>query len=447
MRPDLPRTIGFWAASAIMVGIVIGSGIFATPTDIARETGSPALILTLWIAGGILSLFGALTYAELAVMYPHSGGVYLFIREGLGRGVAFVFGWTYMLISKPLAAAGIAVIFAQHFNPLVGINADDSLARNVTTCTVLVILTAINVRGLRLGGGVAGLLTSIKVFALLAIVVLALILMNGSTENFRTIPPPTDKSWWLALAPIMAGILWTYDGWSDAGSIAGEIRDPHRQLPRIYVVGTIMLIALYLAVNAVYIWMIPLPEMAATTTIAPLVADRLLGHAGQTAVSIIVVISTLGATHGAIITGARINFAQACDGLLFSHLSRIHSRYQTPAVALWVQCALSCIAVWLYQFQQLAGGFVFTMWIFYGLAAATIFTLRRRHPDAPRAYRCWGYPIVPALFIVAAAAMTALAIAESPRTTLPWLAILLAGIPVYLLWRRFCERPHPSPGG
>jgi len=437
MRPDLPRTIGFWGASAVMVGIVIGSGIIATPPAIARETGSPALILLLWIVGGVLSLFGALTYAELAVMYPESGGVYVFLREGLGRGVAFVFGWTYMLISKPLAAAAIAIVFAQHFNELFfGIPPANATASSITTSALLIALTALNVRGLRLGGGVAGVLTGLKVLALVAIVALALVLSRGSTANFHPLPSP--QPWWLALGPIMAHVMWTYDGWSDGGSIAGEVRDPRRQLPRIYLAGTTMVIGLYAAVNAVYIWMIPLPEMRESGTVAPLVMQRLVGDGGAVLVALLIIVSTIGSTHGSIITGARVTFAQARDGLLFSPLARVHPRFGTPAAALWVQCALACIAVWYYgNFSELAGGFVFTMWIFYGLAAVVIFIMRRRHPDMPRAYRCWGYPVVPALFVLAALLMTALSIADDWVNTAIWGGVLLGGVPAYMLWRRF----------
>lgn len=436
----LPRSVGFWGAAAIMVGVAVGSGIFKTPTSIARETGNPWLVLGLWAAGGLLSLFGALTYAELAVVYPQSGGIYVFLREGFGRTVAFVFGWTYMLLSKPFAAAGIAITFAQHFNPLVfGVPASSRVGSCVTTSVALIVLTALNVRGLRLGGAVAGLLTGMKVLALLAIVALAIALHKGTAANFS--PSPAPKEWWLALTPIMLGVLWTYDGWSDVGSIAGEVKDPGRQLPRIYIAGTLALIGIYLAVNAVYISLIPLAEMRGQETVAPLVLGRLIGAAGATGVSIVVIVSTFGSTHSSIITGARVSFAQASDGLLFRFLGRVHPRYGTPALALWVQCALSCAAVWyIGNFKDLAGGFVFTMWIFYGLAGASIFVLRRRLPDAPRAYRCWGYPVVPAIFALAAAAMTVTMIAQDPPGTVPWLCVLIAGVPVYFAWSRWFAR-------
>ncbi|MCC6659937.1 MAG: amino acid permease [Phycisphaerales bacterium] len=441
--PDLQRTIGFWGASAVMVGIVIGSGIFRTPGEIAQHSGNALLILGLWVVGGVLSLFGAFTYAELAVLHPESGGVYVFLREGYGRAIAFVFGWSYLLLAKPFAAAGIAIIFAGQFNErFLGYAAGDPVANAVTTSIVLVVLTAINAMGLRLGSGVAGVLTSIKVAALIGIVVLAVAMGRGDAANFT--PVEHGTGWLLALAPIMASVLWTFDGWSDVGAIAGEVREPGRQIPRIYVVGTVFLIGLYTAVNAVYIWMIPLTAMRGTDYVATPVMEALIGPAGGTLIALVVIIATIGSTHGAIITGARVTYAQARDGLLFRGLGRVSPRFGTPAVSLWVQCALSCAAVWYYgRFEQLAGGFVFTMWIFYGLAGSVIFIERRRRPGAARAYRCWGYPVIPAIFVLSAAAMTVLTIYDNPGDTWKWLVGLAGGFPVYFVWDRW-TRPRPE---
>src|SRR5262245_34243482 len=224
-RPgDLPRRIGFWGASAIMVGIIIGSGIFRTPPEIAKQIGSPTLILVLWVAGGAISLCGALTWAELATMYPQSGGIYVFLREGLGDAIAFVFGWTYMLISKPLSAGAIAVTFAAHVNSLLGV--DWNVA--ATTCVTLSVLTAINIVGVRLGSGVAEVLTAMKLAALGGIIVTALLLMKGTSANFAAAPVQTPLL--AGLVSAMSGILWTFDGWSDIGAVAGEVREPQRNL-------------------------------------------------------------------------------------------------------------------------------------------------------------------------------------------------------------------------
>ncbi len=440
---NLPRTIGFWGASGVMVGIMIGSGIFRSPSAIAESLGSPALILFLWLAGGALSLCGALTYAELAAMYPETGGVYVFLREGYGRGMAFVFGWTYLLLSKPFAAAGIAIVFAEHLN---GLLAEEWDVR-VVTSAVLITLTVLNTFGLRLGSGVAFFLTALKVGALAAIVLLALALAKGTAANFAAAAPAADggaaPSLLVGLAAAMALVLWTYDGWSDVGAIAGEVREPQRNLPRTYLVGTAAVTALYLAVNAVYILLVPIGEMRQTETIAPLVVSRLLeglgvaAGVGSAVVSLVVLVSTLGSTHGSIITGARISFAQARDGLLFRFLGHVEPRFGTPAASLWAQLLLALGATWYAgSFSELASTFVFTMWIFYGLAGVTIFILRHRRPDAPRPYRCRGYPWVPGLFVAASAPMTVLGLVEDPRQNLVWVGVLLAGAPVYWVWRR-----------
>ncbi len=436
--PELSRRVGFWGASAIMVGIIIGSGIFRTPPEVAKHIGSPWLILMFWALGGVVSLFGALTYAELACMYPQSGGVYVFLREGLGRPIAFVFGWTYMLVSKPFAAAGIAVVFGENLNALLGVHWDI----RVTTSVLLILLTAVNTLGINVGAGIAELLTGAKIVALVGIAALALILNKGSSVNFAD--SPVQGGLLLAIAPVMSAVLWTYDGWSDVGAIAGEVKNPQRELPRIYLIGTAAVTLLYVAVNAAYMWLMPLSEMRTTDSVAPIVTGRLIGGVGAVAVTVIILVSTLGSTHGSIITGARVTYAQANDRLLFKFLSYVHPRFKTPAVSLWVQLCLSCGALWYAgSFQKLADSFIFTMWIFYGLAAASIFVLRVKRPDAARSYRCPGYPVIPALFILAAAAMTVLLIVDDVnnpkshgRMVMLWLGVLVLGVPVYYVWKR-----------
>lgn len=440
---DLPRRIGFWGGSAIMAGIIIGSGIFRTPPSIAKELGSPMTILSLWVLGGILSLFGALTYAELGTMFPRSGGIYVYLHRGLGPQIAFVFGWTYLLITKPMAAAGIAMVFSEHLFKLLG-QPVDQVVLQTTTCVALIVLTAINVRGVRLGAGIAMVFTSLKVMALLMIIGLGIVLMKGSSANFQ--PVSAEKTFFQAVAPVMAAILWTYDGWSDVASVAGEVKDPQRLLPRIFIAGTAATIALYVSVNAVYMAMIPLTEMRDMDTVAPTTMMRLVGDAGMTVVTVMIMISTLGASHGSMITGARVTFAQARDGLLFGFLGHVHPKYETPDVSLWVQVAMSCAAVWVLQtFEKLAEGFVFTMWTFYALAALAVIILRIREPQRQRPYRCFGYPVVPTLFILAALAMTVKSIHDKPHETLPWLLVLAAGLPTYYVWQFFVRRRGSSP--
>jgi APA family basic amino acid/polyamine antiporter len=438
--------VGLLGALGVMVGITIGSGIFRTPTSIAELSGSPWYILLLWGVGGVVSLFGAFTFAELATLYPQSGGVYVFLREGYGRWLSFVFGWTYLLISKPLAAAGIATVMAEHLGQLLhipmSVERDGAMVLTLggqgVICGMLVVLTWINTRGVGLSAAVATWLTSWKVLALVAIVVLAVAMQAGDVRNFQS--QASGVHWLAALGPIMAGIMWTYDGWADVGSIAGEVREPQRTLPRAFVLGTLLVMVLYIAVNSVYIWMVPLQEMGKLATVAPRVMGELLGGKGEAAVAAVIVLSALGATQGSIMTGARVTFAQARDGLLFRWLGGVHPVYRTPARSLWVQCALSCFSVVaLRNFETFAGGFVFTIWIFYGLGGAAIFILRRKHPG-PRVFACVGYPVIPAVFVLAAAAMTGLSVMSDPKQTGLWSQVLLIGVPVYCAWSGGRER-------
>lgn len=425
-----------------MIGVIIGSGIFQTPAAIAKQIDSPVLVLALWALGGVICLCGALTYAELAAKRPAAGGVYVFLREGYGSAIGFVFGWSYLLLIKPFAAGGICFIFATHLNQLLGTAWDP----RVIVTIMLLGLTFINIRGVGLSTAIATVLTLFKFGALAAIVLLTLALSKGSWSSMaQSAAPISGVTLWAAIIGAMAGILWTYDGWADVGAVAGEVRDPKRTLPRIYIGGTLAIIALYLLVNMAYFMLVPLPELRALAnakdgfSVAPLVMERLVGPVGSTAVIVIVLLSTLGSSHSSIMTGARVSFAQARDGLLFRFLGHVHPKYATPDVSLIAQVLLAIVAVWvLGSFQSLMESFVFTMWIFHALAGAAIFLKRARETAASeQPFRCPGYPVVPAVFVLSSISMVVLMIVSDPRSTLPWVAVLVAGLPVYWLWRKF----------
>ncbi len=440
MTQNLPRCIGVLGGAAITVGVMIGSGIFRTPTYIANEMGSPTLILAMWAAGGLLCLLGAFTFAELATMFPQSGGVYVFLREGFGPVAAFVFGWTYFLISQPMAIAAISIVFAEHLSQLLisqGFVSGPLHPRSIIaiTCALIIILTGVNVTGMKRGAGLAIALTGTKTLALAAIVGLAICLSTGNANHFSGIAAP--KPIFSSMVPVLTAVFWTYDGWSNSAAFAEEIQEPQKKIPKILLLGTGLMTALYLAVNTVYLWIIPLNEMRQTDTLAPLVMERLVGPAGATVVTLMVMITVLGSAHASIIVGSRVTFAQARDRLLFAFQGKLHPKYSTPATALWVQALLACLATMILRdFSSLMGGFVFSIWIFYGLSAAVIFILRVRKPNARRPFRCWGYPVVPAVFVAVATLMTTVNIWNRPRHTLPWLAILLAGVPAYFFWKR-----------
>lgn len=439
--------MGFWPAIGVMVGVAVGSGIFKTPISIATDLPHAGLALTLWVVGGVLSLLGALAFTELAVASPSSGGIYTFLREAYGKPMAFVFGWTYMLITKPSAAAGIAMVFAEAVCTVCRIEATPERLTGITIAA-LIGLTILNVLGTRLSAGVSLVSTIMKFASLIALVVCALTLVKGTTANFAT--PSEPISFRTAIVGVMASIMWTYDGWADVGSIAGEVKDPQRTLPRIYLLGTLAIMGLYLAVNAATFWALPQSVIADNAMLpAARIFDIAFGAGGVIAITAAIGFSTLTSSHASVLTGARVTFAQARDGLLFSFLAKVSSR-GTPAVALWTQCALSISAtLMLGTFSKLAGTFVFTMWIFYGLAAAAVILLRSTQPNLPRPYRCWGYPVVPIVFVLVALAMTGLSIQENPKGTLPWIGVLLAGFPVYFIWRKAWPESinsAPAPG-
>jgi APA family basic amino acid/polyamine antiporter len=312
------------------------------------------------------------------------------------------------------------------------------------------LLTLINVLGVRGSARFAIVLTGLKYAAIGAIIVLGVVaaLFGSSaaaTDHFAATAAPTSV--FRAIVPVMAAIMWTYDGWSDVGSIAGEIVNPQRTLPRVYVFGTLAVIALYVLANAVYLWHLPLADMRQTETVAPLLMERLVGPIGTAAVTVLIILSTLGSSHASVMTGARVTFAQARDGLLFRFLGRVSPRFQTPAVSLWTQLALSCAMVLvLKDFQRLADSFIFTIWIFYGLAAVSVFILRKRLRDHDRPFRVPGYPYVPAIFILTSLVMTVLAVMDDPKTNGTWLAVLIAGVPVYYWWRWMFPPPATGRG-
>lgn len=431
----LPARIGSWGAAAIMVGIIVGSGIFLAPVEISKLMGSPALILSIWVLGGILTLFGALTFAELAAAFPRSGGIYVYLHQGLGPRAAFTFGWTFLLLIKPFAAAAIGITFANHVNEMLG----TAWSPPAIACAMLLALTAVNVVTVRGSSAAAIGLTALKLGCLGAVVVLGLVLGKGSAANLSAGAPPRPVL--EAVLPVLFGVLWTYDGWSEVSAITGEVHNPARTLPRVLLLGTAAVIVLYVVVNAVYLSLIPLDEMRGLKTVAPVVVERLVGKTGGRIVAAMVVLSTLGATHAAILTGARVTWAQARDGLLFRFLGRVHPTFQTPDVSLWIQAALGCAAVLTIQaFKDLSEAYSFLMWIFYAGAAASVLILRKRQPQLERPYKCWGYPAVPIAFIIVSVMMTVLWIAQSPRTTLPWLTVLLLGIPAHAVWTRFTGR-------
>ena len=431
----LPRRLGLWSAIAILVGTTIGSGIFRVPATVAALLQSPSAVILAWVLGGIITLLGALTIAELASALPRSGGIFAYLLEGFGPLPAFLLGWSEMVVIRPAALGGIATIFAEYlgyFTPL-----DGNEVRYVAAAAIVVV-GIINALGVQRAALLMNVMTFVKFAALAALAVLAFTAGEGSASHFA--PTGADINLSL-LATAMIPILWTYDGWANLSFVSGEVKDPQRTLPTALILGTLGIVAVYLFANLAFAYLVPLPEMAQSHLIAATAAERipLFGGYGAAIIAAVVMVSTFSGVHGSMMTGPRVVFAMAEQGLFFRGIARVSPRFQTPSVAIALATVLGVIYVLQNSFAQLADKFILGIWPFYALAVAAVFVLRKKRPDLPRPYLTWGYPVVPALFLLASVGMVLNALWTSPVNTGITFGIILSGVPIYFLWRRFAR--------
>lgn len=436
---SLPRRLGLWSAIAVLVGSTIGSGIFRSPAGIADKLPGPLPFLSIWVVGGIFALCGALTLAEVAGAFPRTGGVYVFIREAWGRLPAFLFGWAELLLIRAAALGAISTTFSEYFIRVLGYDprvAPYSSYVHYVAAGAILLLAAFNYVGMKWGSLVQNLTTLAKTGALLLLIVLALALGLPQTGGHFTPAAPEGSFTSARLGLALVSVLWVYDGWADVSFVAGEVKDPERNLPRVLIYGTLTIIALYLLANIAYLAVLPVEEIRQSKLVAADAADKLVGPIGVAFVSVAVMISTFGTLNGSVMTGARILFAMAADGLLFKPVATVHKKFQTPSVAIGLEAGLGVLFVLLGTFEQLADAFVTAIVPFYALAVGSVFAFRRR-PDYKPPFRVPGYPIVPAVFIVATILLLGNAIVDpgSRVPTLSVLGIILVGIPVFYLTR------------
>lgn len=432
------RQIGLYAATAITVGNIIGSGIFRSPHSVANEIPGVMLPIAAWVLGGVLSLCGSLVLAELAVSHPKTGGLYVFIRESFGSAWGFVFGWASLWVIKPTVIAAIASVFALYFGQALGL---PSSAELPIGCAAIVILTLINWLGVKEGAGTAALFTTLKVLGILLLCGAAFTL--GATHAPGSPPadagPAPSAATLTAFISAMIFVLFAYDGWTDVTYVGGECVDPRRTLPISIVWGTILVIAIYVVTNFAYYRVLTPAEVALYPAVGSEAIGRLLGDIGRQGLAVLVAISTFGTVNGAILTGPRVTQAMASDGLLWSPLARLHPRRGSPALALWVQAVLSCI--WLAVaggFEDVSGWFVTTSWLFYGLAIAAVFGQRRREREghAPlAAYRTPLYPLTAWLFILVTVGLIVSDLTASGWRAAAGVGIAALGFPVYWMWK------------
>lgn len=444
----LLRVIGPWGATMLLVGNVIGSAIFLTTGPMAAEVPSVSLILVAWVAGGLLVGAGGLTLAELGTMYPRSGGLYLFLEEAFGPFLGFCYGWALTMVMLPGSLAAVAVGFAEYFSyffPALGMarvlvtlptafGAWSVSAGQIVAALSLVLVTMVNVFGVRTASSLTSLVTMLKLLALAAIPVVALALWP-QTPSLAPVVPDTPRPL-ASFGVIMIAVMWAYDGWYYLAFAAGEVRDPSRTLPRAFIGGAALVTVTYFVVNAGYFVALPLDAVRGEVRIAERVSAALVGPWGASAVAAVVCLSTLGCNLAGALTGARIGFAMAHDGMFFRFAGALHPRYRTPHLSLYGLMVMSCALTLLGTYEQLFTYVTFWAVLFNTLAVAAIFRLRRTRPHVHRPYRTWGYPVVPLLFVAGSALLVVNTPAERPMETLGGLAIVLAGLPAFLYWRR-----------
>jgi APA family basic amino acid/polyamine antiporter len=429
---DLPRRLGLFATIAIVVGTVIGSGIFRVPGSVAARVGALNAVAVVWVVGGVISLCGALSLAELAAAMPRSGGVFVYLHEIYGDAVAFLFGWT-MLIVGPASIGALAIVFAEYFSAFVPLS--PVMVRVVASAVTLAVCTAtfFSVRGV---GGIVTAAAAGKAAALLMLVAAAFVLGNASAGTFSPAGGGDGPAHWGGVGFALVSALWAYNGFNDMVSVSGEVQNPGRVLPRALIWGMALVMTIYLSANAAYLYVLPFSELQQSPMVATDAMLRVIGPLGSRAVAAMVMLSTFGAIVGVALVNPRVFYAMATSGLLFKPLGRVHPRFHTPHVAIVAHTAIAVAALWWRSFEQLAAAFVLGIWPFLALATAGVLILRRTRPDLPRPYRTPGYPVIPLVFIAGTIWVVASAVVAQPMTTLMGIAVTLLGIPVYLLRRR-----------
>ena len=451
--PDLPRVLGASQATAIVAGTIIGSGIFLVPREMMQDAGSSSLVYLAWIVGGLLSLFGAMTYAELGAMLPYAGGEYVFIRGAYGDTSAFLYMWTYFAVAKPASIAAITIGLARtlgFFPAFNWLNAQviagpiHLVWSQLFAAFVTWLITGLNYLGIKKAGDFQLVFTILKVVLILIVVGFCFGSVSGTFANFSTTVPNAVGGFTGFMAALIA-TLWAYDGWSDLTMVAGEVRNPGRSLPIALIGGLFLVGFLFMATNAGIQYVLPAAQIAASDRPAVAALSVVAGPAGAGFVAAAMALSIFVAFNGTVMSGARIPFAAARDRLFFRQFAHIHPRFQSPSTSLIVQALISTfLLLFLSQFQQFFELAIFAEWLFYMLTASTLFVYRRKRPHADRPYKVWGYPVLPAIFIVCAAIVLVESYVSNLKGSLLGTALILLGLPVLWLVRGIYGAPTPQ---
>ncbi len=447
-QPSMVRALGAWDAASITIGTILGSAVFIAAAFVPARVPHAGIVLLLWLAGGLLSLAGALCFAELGAMFPRAGGIYHYLKETYGPLAGFLFGWTSFLVIQCGALAYLGVAFAEYLGAFVpAVSSSRALVSlppgagtwtistaQVTAAGTIAAFTAINYFGVRLGAGAQNVLTVIKLGALIGLIAFGLWAPAAAGPEW-TAPLPSGNLV-AAMGLALIGIFGSYDGWYQAVFSAGEMRRPERDLPRGIIAGTITMVLAYTLLNIVYLRALPVDVMAAAPRVGEAAAVALFGGVGGRLLAAAVVVSVLGCLATCILTAARIYQPMAEDGLFFQSLARIHPRYRTPAASLVAQGIWGTALALSGTYEQLLNYVVFAVFVFHTLTGAAVFILRRTRPHAERPYRVWGYPWVPLVFTVSAGVFVVNTLVAQPAESLFGVGLMLSGLPAYFWWRR-----------
>ncbi|MFZ0501410.1 MAG: amino acid permease [Steroidobacteraceae bacterium] len=442
----MPRSLGPWGATAVVVGVTIGSGIFRVPATVAAQLHAPGPAMLCWLIGGLVSLCGALTVAELGAALPRSGGIFAYLLECFGPVPAFLYGWACLTVITPAALGATSTIFAEYLGYFLPIS---PAGVHYVAALTIALLGVINYVGLRRASAVMNVTTAVK---LIAVIVLGLMAFTAvRAPQTPSLPVTTTHAVNLSLmASALIPVLWTYDGWSNLTSVGGEVSRPQATLPMGLVLGTACVVLVYVLLNLGFWHALSASEMADSPLVAATAAARIpaIGSAGAALVAGLVLVSSFSGLNGSMMTDPRIIYGMADRGLFFGPVARVSPRFKSPSVAIALSVAFGCVYVLQNDFAQLADRFVLGEWPFYALCVAGVYVLRRKRPDLPRPYRAWGYPVLPALFLLASVALIGNALVTDPRDTGITLLIITVGVPAYLVWKALeARRAHRPAGG
>ncbi len=461
---ELRRALGPWSAMAIVIGTVIGSGIFLVPSDMIKAVGSPQMVFVVWVFGGVLSLFGALSYAELSAAMPDAGGEYVYLNAAYGPFFGFIYGWTQTWVAKSASIAALATAFYSYLadfvpglqNPLyvvalpIGPGGGPLEIRygQLVAIGLIFFLSCIHYIGVRAGGRVQVSVTILKVALIFGVIAIGLASSQASSVNLRSAMPPdpaTAPSGVAGFFVALVAALWAYDGWNNAGMLGSEIERPQRTLPLALIGGTLTVIAIYLLANLAYFSVLNAAEVGGSARVAADMMRRIAGPGGAAVVSVAAMISIFAALNGSILSGSRVPYAMARDGYFFQSISRVDPVHRTPSNSILLLGGWSALLVLSGHFRELYTLVIFPSWILYGMTAAAVIVLRRRRPDLARPYRVWGYPWTPLLFVAVTLTLIYSTLLNSPRESGIGLVLILLGLPFYFHWKRTRETARRAP--